>query len=395
MNPKLPISLTTMMSSSSSAPDQGDAFWDGLPNTNIVPGGEAKKTSAASPPLKKTTAPQAKDYVEGVLEGKRAMLARAITLIESTAPKQAALAQEVLTKLLPHAGKARRIGISGVPGVGKSTFIEALGLELCRRGKKLAVLAVDPSSTRTRGSVLGDKTRMELLSREANAFIRPSPSGGVLGGVAQRTRESILLCEAAGFDVVLVETVGTGQSETAVRSMVDFFLLMLLPGGGDELQGIKKGVVELADAILINKAEEPHRMRALETQTHYAAALRYLRPDNPDWKPEIALCSALANEGITEFLDLLDRFYETLAPEGRLAKMRAEQKRQWLHELLRHELVDRFYRDPAKQELLTACEADIAADQSTVREALSRLLTSSPNPPNQSPKPAREDEHQT
>lgn len=386
MNPALSVPLNAMMTSpgSSSAPDQGDAFWDGLPNTNIVPGADAKKTASPTPVIK-STAPQAKDYVDGVLEGKRATLARAITLIESTAPKQAALAQDVLTQLLPHAGKARRIGISGVPGVGKSTFIEALGLELCRRGKKLAVLAVDPSSTRTRGSILGDKTRMELLSREANAFIRPSPSGGVLGGVAQRTRESILLCEAAGYDVVLVETVGTGQSETAVRSMVDFFLLLLLPGGGDELQGIKKGVVELADAILINKAEEPHRMRALETQTHYAAALRYLRPDNPDWKPEIALCSALANLGITEFLDLIDRYYETLEPEGRLARMRTEQKRQWLHELLRNELIDRFYRDPATAELLAECENGIATDQCTVRQALSRLLEPSTDNP---PKPA-------
>ncbi|MEM1057693.1 MAG: methylmalonyl Co-A mutase-associated GTPase MeaB [Verrucomicrobiota bacterium] len=386
------IPLPSMSAPQNTPPDgkPSDPFWEALPNTSIVPGvardsGEAPVPSPAPP----TRRPRAKDYIEGVLAGNRAMLARAITLIESAAPGQAALAQEVLTALLPHAGKARRIGISGVPGVGKSTFIEALGQRLCGEGHRVAVLAVDPSSTRTRGSVLGDKTRMEQLSREANAFIRPSPSGGVLGGVAQRTRESVLLCEAAGFDVVIVETVGTGQSETAVRSMVDFFLLLLLPGGGDELQGIKKGIVELADALLINKAEEPHRLRALETRNHYAAAQRYLRAENPHWQPQIALCSALADEGIGECWEMIGHFYETMATDGRLETMRAEQKRQWLHELLRAELIERFYQDPARREAIAACDRGLAEGELTVREALARLLEDSPHPnPKLNPDPS-------
>jgi len=372
----IPIDTMPDSPNASTSGKPSDPFWDQLEHTRIVPGvANNADGERAEPKVTSPSAPQSSDYIDGVLAGNRAMLARAITLIESAAPRKAELAREVLTALLPHAGRAKRIGISGVPGVGKSTFIEALGQQLCRAGKKVAVLAVDPSSTRTRGSVLGDKTRMEHLSREPNAFIRPSPSGGVLGGVAQRTRESILLCEAAGFDVVIVETVGTGQSETAVRSMVDFFLLLLLPGGGDELQGIKKGIVELADAILINKAEEPNRMRALETSNHYASALRYLRAENPHWQPEIALCSALKDEGITECWEMINRFYAAMETDNRLATMRAEQKRQWLHELLRNEIIDRFYHDPENKNRIADCEQAIAADQMTVRQALARLLS--------------------
>jgi LAO/AO transport system kinase len=224
------------------------------------------------------------DYVQGVLAGNRTVLARTITLVESSSRLHETQAQEILHRLLPHTGRAKRIGITGVPGVGKSTFIESFGCFLVERQQKLAVLAVDPSSVRSGGSILGDKTRMERLSREAAAFIRPSPAGLNVGGVARRTRETMLLCEAAGFDTILVESVGVGQTEITLRSMVDFFLLLMLPGAGDELQGIKKGIVEMADALLINKADGDNRTRAEQARVEQDAALHYLRPATPGWK---------------------------------------------------------------------------------------------------------------
>src|SRR5581483_2203458 len=234
----------------------------------------------------------ADDYVAGVLCGNRAMLARSITLIESNAPAHMVLAEQVVQQLLPHAGNSIRVGITGVPGVGKSTFIETLGCLLCRHGKRVAVLTVDPSSTLTHGSILADKTRMEMLSREANCFIRPSPSGGALGGVTRKSRETILICEAAGFDVVLVETVGVGQSETTVRSMVDFFLVLMLAGAGDELQGIKKGVIELADALLITKADGDNKQRAEAARIEFSRVIHYLNTPTAGWHPPVLTCSS-------------------------------------------------------------------------------------------------------
>src|SRR5581483_1363514 len=256
------------------------------------------------------------DYVSGVLAGDRTILSRAITLIESYSPLHEAQAQEVLQRLLPHTGNSRRIGITGVPGVGKSTFIEAFGCFLTGQGRKVAVLAIDPTSMRSGGSILGDKTRMEKLSCEPNAFIRPSPSGDTLGGVARRTRETMLLCEAAGFDTVLVESVGVGQTEVALRSMVDFFLLLLLPGAGDELQGMKKGIIEMADTVLINKADGENRPRAELARQEQDAALHYLQHATPDWKTEVRLCSAMNGEGIPELWEQIGEFYRELEPKG-------------------------------------------------------------------------------
>ena len=268
---------------------------DGLPSlatdADATPGVPAERP---------TRRPLSEDeYVNGVLAGDRAVLARAITLIESNAPAHLAQSQAVLRRLLPHSGRAIRLGITGVPGAGKSTLIEALGMKLIADGHRLGVLAIDPTSSLTGGSILGDKTRMEELSRRPEAFIRPSPAGGVLGGVARKTRETMLVCEAAGFDVIIVETVGAGQNEITVRSMVDFFLLVLIPGAGDELQGIKKGVVELADAIAINKADGDNRIRAEAARAEYNRALHYLTPAG-DWRPRAYTCSAVSGEGIED-----------------------------------------------------------------------------------------------
>ena len=236
--------------------------------------------------------------VEGVLAGTRSALAMAITLVESRAAKHRAPAQQLMKRILPHAGGAMRVGLTGTPGAGKSTFIESLGMSLCDQGKKVAVLAVDPSSSINGGSILGDKTRMEDLCRHENSFIRPSPAGKSLGGVATRTREALLLCEAAGYDVILVETVGVGQSETAVRTMTDFFLLLQIAGGGDELQGIKKGVIELADAIVVNKADGDNKLKADMARVEYSRVMHFLHPFTPGWKPKALTCSALEGSGV-------------------------------------------------------------------------------------------------
>lgn len=280
---------------------------------------------------------------ESVLSGNRRALAKAITLVESARVEDREASQVLLNQLLPHTGKSLRIGITGVPGVGKSTFIEAFGQHLISQGHKVAVLAVDPSSPMAGGSILGDKTRMELLSREANAFIRPSPAGRTLGGVALKTRESMLLCEAAGFDVVLVETVGVGQSEHQVSSMVDFFLMLLLPGGGDELQGIKKGILELADAIIINKADGESAALARKTKLHYQSAMSLLA-SNDFWKPEVHTCSALENQGITDCWSMMERYQQEALELGALSRSRANQNLQWMtqliDEMLRQQLAD-------------------------------------------------------
>lgn len=314
------------------------------------------------------------EYVTGVLAGDRAVLARAITLIESNAPAHFAQAQEVLRQLLPHSGRAMRVGVTGVPGAGKSTLIEAMGMALIRDGHRVAVLTVDPTSSLTRGSILGDKTRMEQLSREASAFIRPSPTGGMLGGVARKTRETMLVCEAAGFDIILVETVGTGQSEVTVRSMVDFFLLVLIPGGGDELQGIKKGVVELADAIAINKADGDNRIPAEAARAEYNRALHYLTPAVEGWHTRAYTCSALTGEGVDQLWQVVQRFRERTETSGAFAARRRAQAREWLHTLIDEQLQALFFDNPLVRELLPGLEQAVMDGQLPATAAAHQLL---------------------
>ena len=309
-----------------------------------------------------------------VRQGDRRALARAITLVESSKPEHRAAADALLADLLPASGGAIRIGVTGVPGVGKSTFIEAFGEHLLDAGLKLAVLAVDPSSPLGGGSILGDKTRMENLARRPEAFIRPSPAGRTLGGVARRSRESLLICEAAGFDVVLVETVGVGQSETAVADMVDVFLLLLLPGGGDELQGIKKGIMELADILLINKADGALKAAAQQAAADYANALRLLRPAMPDWRPPVLQCSALRGEGIAAVWAAVGRFREIAAASGALEKKRAEQARGWLWREVGESLLSEVRRDARTADLIGPLEAEVAAGKTTPSAAARRLL---------------------
>ena len=275
----------------------------------------------------------AADYTEGVLRRDRMILARAITVIESNAAKHFELGQEIVQGLLPYGGKAVRVGITGVPGAGKSTFIEALGMRLIQAGHHVAVLAVDPSSSLSKGSILGDKTRMEHLSKEPAAFIRPSPSGGTLGGVARKSRETLLLCEAAGYDVILVETVGVGQSETTVRSMVDFFLTIVITGAGDDLQGIKKGILELADAIVVNKADGANKQKALVTKADYNQVLHYLRPATEGWQTAAHICSALTGEGIWDIWQVICGFMEQMKQSGQLETRRQQQNLSWVRDM--------------------------------------------------------------
>jgi LAO/AO transport system kinase len=302
------------------------------------------------------------------------VLARAITLVESRSPLHEAQAQEVLSRLLPYTGHAKRVGITGVPGVGKSTFIEAFGCFLADRGRQLAVLTIDPSSSRSGGSVLGDKTRMEQLSRKPGVFIRPSPSGDTLGGVARRTRETMLLCEAAGFDTVLVESVGAGQTEIALRSMVDFFLLLLLPGAGDELQSIKKGIVEMADGVFVNKADGENRLRAEQARADQDAALHYLEPATSGWKTAVGLCSSITGEGVPEIWARIEEFYALLEPKGVLLKRRQQQLLDWLGDLIHDELRRRFYHDPRVTALLPGLEAALLRGETTAVRAARALL---------------------
>jgi LAO/AO transport system kinase len=314
------------------------------------------------------------DYTAGVLAGDRAMLSRAITLIESNTPLHEAQAQEILQRLLPHTGKARRIGITGVPGVGKSTFIESFGCFLVEKGHRLGVLTIDPTSARSGGSILGDKTRMDRLSRDPRAFIRPSPAGQNLGGVARRTRETMLLCEAAGFDTILVETVGVGQSEITLRSMVDFFLLLLLPGAGDELQGIKKGIVEMADLVLVNKADGENRLRAEQARLEQDAALHCLQPATPGWKTEVGLCSGLTGDGVPQIWDRIEQFYRELEPKGAIARRRQQQTLEWLADLIHDALRRQFDHDRAVKEHLPSVQGALLRGEITAVRAAKELL---------------------
>lgn len=315
------------------------------------------------------------DYVSGVRAGDRAVLARAITLIESRNPSHRSQAQEVLQALLPFSGEARRIGITGVPGVGKSTFIEAFGKMLTGSGHRVAVLAVDPSSNRTGGSILGDKTRMQELGRDPDAYIRPSPSAGTLGGVARATRETMVICEAAGFDHVLVETVGVGQSETVVAEMVDFFLVLMLPGAGDELQGIKKGVLEIADMIAVNKADGEVKSRARRAASEYRRALEIMKPPaSPNWQPPVTTCSALGGDGLADILAEIERHRETLAGTGEFQKKRQDQQVRWMWSMVRERLMARFEEDEAVRVMVSELESDVAENRQTASGAADLLL---------------------
>jgi LAO/AO transport system kinase len=312
---------------------------------------------------------------EALLQGNRRALAKAITLTESKLDSHRQEAQLLLESLLPHTGNSIRIGITGIPGVGKSTFIEAFGLYLIKQGKKVAVLAVDPSSPVTGGSILGDKTRMEVLSQQENAFIRPSPSGGALGGVAQKTRESMLLCEAAGYDVVLVETVGVGQSEYEVASMVDFFLVLMLPNAGDELQGIKKGILELADAIVINKADGAARAMADQARQHYNNALSILHHSH-FWQPRVLLCSAMENRNIDAIWGMIGEYRQKSVQAGVFHQKRARQNQEWMWRLV-HELIDRrLKRDPEAKSVCDAMQNKVNAGQTTAYIAAHRIVES-------------------
>ena len=314
------------------------------------------------------------ELAAGVRAGNIRALAKAITLVESRNIDHSLAATTLLDELLPHTGNAIRIGISGVPGAGKSTFIEAFGLHLTALGRKVAVLAVDPSSQRSGGSILGDKTRMEELSRDPHAFIRPSPAGDTLGGVARKTRETMLICEAAGFDVIIIETVGVGQSEITVASMVDFFLLLQLPNAGDELQGIKRGVMEIADAIVVNKAEGDNRPRADLARQQCVNALHMMAPKSPHWAVPVLLCSALLREGVGEVWDTIEAFRAAMQQSGEFNEKRALQNSDWMWTLLMDDLKETFLRHPKVEGLLPQLQASVAAGVTTPGAAARRLL---------------------
>jgi LAO/AO transport system kinase len=321
-----------------------------------------------------------KILIKGVREQDRRLLSKTITLIESSRRDHQQQARQIVDELLPHTGNAVRLGITGVPGVGKSTFIESLGISLVEAGHRVAVLAVDPSSSRSGGSVMADKTRMEKLSVEEKAFIRPSPSGGTLGGVARKTRETMLVCEAAGFDVIIVETVGVGQSETTVASMVDFFLVLMLAGAGDELQGIKRGVLELADALAINKADGGNITNARNAAQIYESALQMLQPPSPNWKPPVLTCSALEMTGIAEIWQTVMKFHQKFKESGELAEKRQKQALDWLWSLVEDGLKERFYTHPDIKKKLDQITRAVAKGQTAPTLAADKLLFFLDNP---------------
>ena len=316
----------------------------------------------------------AEEYVAGILNGNRTILSQAITIVESSLPEHALMAQEMVERCLPHSGKSIRIGITGVPGAGKSTFIEALGGYLSSKGHKLAVLAIDPSSERSKGSILGDKTRMEELSANPNAFIRPSPSSGSLGGVARKTRETVFLCEAAGFDVIFIETVGVGQSETAVHSMTDFFLLLQIAGAGDELQGIKRGIMEMADLITVNKADSGNMEKAQLAQAQYQSALRLFPKPASGWEPQATICSAITHLGIDAIWNSILQYKQLTVNNGYFDHRRKQQAKYWMNETIRNSLVRHFYNHPDIETILPEYEMKIAEDQMSSFAAARVLL---------------------
>lgn len=330
----------------------------------------------------------------GVRAADRTVLGRVLSLIESNADHHMELAQNLLRQLLPETGNAIRVGITGVPGAGKSTFIDAFGSMLCEQGHKVAVLAVDPSSALTRGSILGDKTRMESLSRHPNAFIRPSPSGGTLGGVSRKTRETMLVCEAAGFDVILVETVGVGQSEATVRSMTDVFLLLTLTGAGDDLQGIKRGVMENADAIIINKADGDNRLKAERLATEFKHALRYLKTPTPGWEPRPFLTSAIEKSGLGEVWSAVTRFREITEQNGEFTRRRQLQVSDWMMSMVLEQVQQRFLNLPQVKKKLPELREGVVGGNVPATAAARELLRAANCPlftPNQTEKETRDD----
>lgn len=314
------------------------------------------------------------DYVEGILKGNTTLLSQAVTLVESTLPEHQSISQEVIEKCLPYAGRSIRIGISGVPGAGKSTSIDAFGLHVLERGGKLAVLAIDPSSERSKGSILGDKTRMEKLSVHPDSFIRPSPSAGSLGGVARKTRETIILCEAAGFDKIFVETVGVGQSETAVHSMVDFFLLIQLAGTGDELQGIKRGIMEMADGIIINKADGSNLEKAKLAAAHFRNALHLFPTPESGWTPRVLTYSGFYNLGIQEIWDMIYEYMDFVKTNGYFQYRRNEQAKYWMYESINEQLRNSFYNNPTIANMLQKKENEVLGGTVTSFTAAHQLL---------------------
>lgn len=314
------------------------------------------------------------EYMEGILAGNITILSQAITLVESLLPEHYAQAQEIIERCLPHSGRSIRIGITGVPGAGKSTFIEATGNLATNQGHKLAVLAIDPSSERSKGSILGDKTRMETLTHNPSVFIRPSPSAGSLGGVARKTRESIILCEAAGFDVVFIETVGVGQSETAVHSMVDFFLLLQIAGAGDELQGIKRGIMEMADMIAINKADSGNEQRAGLAKSHFVNALNLFPMPDSGWRPRVYTCSAVEGTGLTEIWNGIEDFLHFTRQNGYYDRNRNRQSKYWMYETINEALRENFYRNPAVESRIGEYEEAVLSDRKSSFVAARELL---------------------
>ncbi|PFG05787.1 methylmalonyl Co-A mutase-associated GTPase MeaB [Bacillus sp. es.034] len=315
------------------------------------------------------------DLKAGVLNGDRSHLAKAITLIESNAEEHYALGQELLQELLPHTGNSFRIGITGVPGAGKSTFIEQFGEMLCNGGHSVAVLAIDPSSSISGGSILGDKTRMEQLSKNPRAFVRPSPTAGTLGGVHRKTNETLLLCEAAGYDLIIIETVGVGQSEVMVRQMVDFFLLLVITGAGDELQGMKKGIMELADVLLVNKADGENKPLAEKTRRELNQILHFLVPATKGWSSKAYTCSALKNEGLKELWDVVQQFEEQTKDQGVFEKRRLHQKQEWFQTMLKERILSDFFYHPRIKSSLPRLEDRVKTGDFTTSQAVEELLT--------------------
>lgn len=352
-----------------SQPNSAMYVMDGVPSSH-----DGTKKRARRRFVKKDRRLDIDELFTQIKSGSRLDLAKGITLLESIAPHDRKASQELLQKALPYTGQSIRVGITGVPGAGKSTFIESFGLLLSKLGYKVAVLAIDPSSSLTGGSVLGDKTRMEELASDPNAFIRPSPTSGTLGGVHRKTRETMLLCEAAGFDVVLIETVGVGQSETAVRNMVDFFMLLALTGAGDDLQGMKKGIMELADLIVVNKADGDNKRRAERTMREYRQILHFLQPASPGWTSDSTSVSSLERRGFEKVWEIILKFKEVMTKSDYWDVRRQEQTRDWFHDMIQDELISNFFSEPGKRETVRELEKELIKGKLTVASAVDKLF---------------------